>query len=181
MRVQTGVVANFALFQTGWFACVLGAATGRPWMGTGVAAAIVGWHVISAVRPALELKLIALIVVLGALWDSLLVTLGWITYPAGTLVHGAAPHWILALWALFATTLNVSLRWLKQRLLLAAVLGGVLGPLSYWAAVRLGAAVFAQPLPAVVALAAGWALIMPVLMALSCRYDGIPRVREAAQ
>ena len=167
------MIANIVMFQVGWFACVLGAAKGLPWLGTGVTVAVLAWHVMRAARPAEELKLVAVVLLIGAVWDSLLVSLGWIAYPEGTLIAGAAPHWILALWVLFATTLNVSMRWLKQRPLIAFLLGAVCGPLSYWGAVRLGAVTFTQPTTAVIALAVGWALIMPALMMLSKRFDGI--------
>ena len=167
------VIANFVLFQAGWFACVLGAAYGWPWIGTVAVAAIIAWHLCSAVQPAQEAKLIVLALLIGAFWDSVLVTLGWIAYPVGTLVAGTAPHWILALWALFAIALNVSMRWLKQRLWLAVLLGAVCGPLSYWAAVRLGAVQFVEPVRIVIAIAMGWGIIMPLLMLLSRRYDGM--------
>jgi hypothetical protein len=167
------VILNVVLFQAGWFACVLGAAHGQPWAGTALAAAIVAWHALRAVKPVQELKLIGIVVLLGAVWDSVLVMAGWIAYPAGTVIDGAAPHWILALWALFATTLNISMRWLRQRVLLAVILGAIGGPLSYWAAAGLGAATFAEPVPIVIALALGWALIMPALVAFAQRYDGI--------
>ncbi len=170
---HTSVAANIVLFQVGWFACVLGAAQGHPWIGAVAAAVIVGWHVWRAAQPPQEFNLIVSVIILGTLWDSLLVMLGWISYTSGTLIAGAAPYWIVALWALFATSLNVSLRWLKQRLPWAALLGAISGPLSYWAASRLGAAHFVEPLYIVPALAIGWALIMPALMLLSRWYDGI--------
>jgi Protein of unknown function (DUF2878) len=173
------VIANFVLFQAGWFACVLGAAHGWPWIGTAVVAAIIVWHLWSAAQPAQEAKLIAMALLIGASWDSVLVMLGWIAYPAGTLIAGAAPHWILALWALFATALNVSMRWLKQRLLLAVALGVICGPLSYWGAARLGAVEFIDPVRIVIALAVGWGLIMPALMRLSRRYDGMTAPEKA--
>ena len=178
---KAAVITNFVLFQLGWFACVLGAAQGYPWAGTLVAVAIVAWHIRSAARPAAEVSLLVQVVLIGAVWDSLLVMLGWIAYPSGTLLTGTAPHWILALWALFATSLNVSMRWLKGRWLLAALMGGVCGPLSYWAAVRLGAVQFVHPAQVIVALAVGWALIMPALMLLSQRNDGFaPRTEGAS-
>jgi hypothetical protein len=167
------VVANFVLFQAGWFACVLGAAYNRAWVGTAVVAVIVAYHLANAPQPAQESKLVATAVLIGGLWDSALVTLGWVSYPTGTLIAGTAPHWILALWALFATALNVTMRWLKQRMLLAVLLGAVCGPLSYWAAVRFGAVQFVDPPRILTALAVGWALIMPALMRLSLRYDGM--------
>ncbi len=35
------LLLNFAAFQIGWFACVLGAANGFPWLGPVVVAAVV--------------------------------------------------------------------------------------------------------------------------------------------
>jgi hypothetical protein len=167
------LIANFVAFQAGWFACVLGGAQGWPWTGTAIAAAIVAGHVASARRPLEEFKLAAVAVLIGAVWDSSLVALGWTAYASGTLLPGTAPNWILALWALFATTLNVSFRWLHGRWLLAAFLGAVAGPLSYWAGVRLGAVRFVEPVSAVIALAVGWAVLMPALLALTRRYNGM--------
>ena len=98
---------------------------------------------------------------------------GVLQFHTGAFIAGVAPHWILALWALFATTLNVSLSWLRGRWLLAAVLGAIAGPLSYWGGAKLGALVLVQPLPAVVAMAIEWAIAMPLLMRLAQRFDGV--------
>ena len=169
---RTRVVVNFVAFQAGWFACVLGAAHGRPAAGTLIAAILVAGHVMFSPRPAQELKLIGVALGIGLLWDSALVTLGWIDFTSGFVVAGLAPHWILALWALFAMTLNVSLGWLKKRLGVAALLGAISGPLAYWGGVRLGAVTFVNPLLAVIALSAGWAAITPALAFLARRFDG---------
>ena len=167
------VVANFLAFQIGWFSCVLGAAHDLPWAGTAVAAAIVAAHIGSAARPLQELKLVAIALLIGTAWDSALVTLGWLDFRSGFFIEGMAPHWILALWALFAMTLNVSLAWMKTHLTAAVVLGAIAGPLAYWGGVRLGAVSFVEPMPAVVALSIGWALFTPLLAVLARRYDGI--------
>lgn len=171
-RTTTSLIVNVAAFQVGWFACVLGAARGWPWAGTALAAVIVAWHAARAARPEQELKLIGLALLIGALFDSTLALLGWLTFASGTLIQGTAPHWILAMWALFATTLNVSLNWLKGRFLIAALLGGIAGPLSYWAGERLGAVVLVDPGLALGALGVGWAIMMPALTELARRYDG---------
>jgi len=165
-------VINFALMQAGWFACVLGAAHGLPWLGTGAAIAIVAWHAARAARPAEELKLIALVTLAGGTYDSLLTAAGWVAFPNGQFAPWLAPHWIFALWALFATGLNVSLAWLKGRWWLAAAVGGVASPLSYWAGVRLGAATFIEPPLMFAALALGWAVILPAILRLARRYNG---------
>ena len=49
---------NFAAFQLGWFACVLGGANQMPWLGTLVAALIISWHLSLAQRPGRELTLL---------------------------------------------------------------------------------------------------------------------------
>jgi Protein of unknown function (DUF2878) len=170
------VLVNFLAFQAGWFACVLGAARGWPWTGTALAAAAVILHLWRAARPAEELKLVAIAVVIGVAWDSLLINLDLVDFPTGTVVDGFAPQWILALWALFATTLNVSLRWLQDRLLVAVVLGAVAGPLSYWAGARLGALGLLDPVPALVALAIGWAVMTPLLLEMARHHDGVNAV-----
>jgi Protein of unknown function (DUF2878) len=167
------LLLNFVAFQLGWFACVVGAARGWPVTGTAIATVIVAWHIVRAARPAEELKLIVVALLLGALWDSSLSALGLLDFTSGTRLVGLAPPWILALWALFATTLNLSLEWLKQRWLLAALLGAVAGPLSYWAGVRLGAVQFVAPWLVLTVLSIGWALMTPLLVVVASRYDGI--------
>lgn len=170
------LIVNIVAFQVGWFACVLGAAQGWPLAGAALALVIAVWHTARAARPAQEAKLIVAAVLIGAAWDSSLAALGWLSF-VSVITDAMAPPWILGLWALFATTLNVSLNWLKGRWLVAALLGGIAGPLSYWAGARLGAVVLVEPVPALVALSIGWAILMPLLMALARRYDGIHGTR----
>ena len=174
------LLANVLVFQIGWFACVLGGAYGLPWIGTGIALVIVAWHLTHAVRPKQELLLVLSAAAIGALFDSLLVAFGWLAYPSGTLIAGTAPHWIVALWMLFAITLNLSLAWLKRRLFIAVLFGAVGGPLAYLGGAKLGALSFVAPTPALIALAVGWALFTPVLVNLSLRFDGFVTHLDAA-
>jgi hypothetical protein len=167
------VLINFVAFQIGWFACVLGGAQGLPWLGTAVALAIVGWHVGRASRPRTELALVVTAAAIGAVWDSALVALGFLQYPHGTLLEGTAPHWIVALWMLFATTLNVSLRWLQEHMALASLCGALAGPFAYIAGQRLGGVVIPDVTLAVGTLALGWAAFTPLLLLLAKRINGI--------
>jgi hypothetical protein len=172
---------NFVLLQAGWFGIVLGAAHGHAAWGAAAAVVIVGWHLAIVARPALEAQLVAAVLLLGLVFDSLALQTGWVSYVTGEGVGSLAPYWMLALWGLFATALNVPLRWLKGRWMLAAVLGAVSGPLSYVAGVKLGAAAFADTTAAIVMLAIGWAAVMPALVALGMRFDGVvPADRGAA-
>jgi len=165
------LVLNVIAFQFGWFACVLGAAHDQPWLGSAVVAVLVAVHLATAVQPALEARLVAVALVIGVVWETLLLACGWIEYSTGVIWAGVAPLWIVLLWALFAITLNSSLAWLKGRLLVAAVFGAVGGPLAYWGGVRLGALVFVEPLFAVIALTIGWAVLTPLLVVLAQRFE----------
>jgi hypothetical protein len=166
------VVINVVLYQLGWFACVLGAAHGLPWIGPLAATAIIGWHLAHAARAQRELALVACAVLLGALFDTLLVQTGWIRFSAGALIAGTAPCWMMALWAIFATTLNVSLRSLRAHPGLALILGALGGPLAYFAGARLGAITLVAAGPALGAIALGWAVLTPVLLLAARRFDG---------
>jgi hypothetical protein len=73
----------------------------------------------------------------------------------------------------FATTLNVSLIWLRQRWFLAAMLGAIAGPVSFFLGHRLGGVEFSQPWTSLLILALGWAVLMPLLMALAERFDSM--------
>lgn len=163
---------NVILFQVAWFACVLGAAHGAPWLGTVAAGIAVAWHLGRAAQPMPEAKLVAGAAVLGALFETLLARSGWIRFDADALLAGMVPYFMVALWAVFATTLNVSLRWLRPRLALAALLGAIGGPTAYYSGVRLGAIEFTAAVPALGAIAIGWAILAPALLGAARRFDG---------
>jgi len=167
------LVANFVSFQAGWFACVLGAANNFPWLGCAVAAVLVGAHIAVCRRPLTELKLIAIALLIGLLWESLLLNLGWLDFHSGKVVAGLAPPWIVIMWALFAMTLNVSLAWMRGRLLIAALFGALGGPLAYWGGAQLGAVILVETVPALVALSIGWGVLTPLLVRLAQRFDGM--------
>jgi hypothetical protein len=166
------IFLNFIAFQVGWFSSVLGAAKEMPWLGPLVLIGVVIIHLRQAHRPELEVGLIIACGVIGAHFDSILVALGWVTYASGYISTSLAPYWIVTMWMLFATTLNRSMGWLKGKLMLATVLGGIAGPMSYIAGQKLGGMQFVEPVAALVFLAVGWAAVMPVLMILASRLDG---------
>jgi len=175
------LVINIIAFQIGWFACVLGAANALPLLGPAVVAGAVALHLSRSSRPAQELALIVVAGVLGAVWDSALVATGWILYPSGNLISGFAPYWIVAMWMLFATTLNVSLRWLHNRIALAIIVGGISGPLAFYAGAELGGVTFVDQRAGLIALAAGWAVMLPLLSEIAIRLDGITVRSEQAR
>lgn len=164
-------LCTMALFQGAWFACITFASREQPaWAFIApVAAATLMLTTSDKVRA--DLVLVAAAVVLGLAWDTLALQAGWIDYGAPGPWPAVAPAWILALWAQLATVLRAPLHWMHSRPWLAALLGGIGGPLSYAAAQRLGACRFDDPAQALVALAIGWALITPLLVGLAGRLD----------
>ena len=155
------VAANFVLYQIAWFACVLGGAHGLPWVGVAVTAGAIAIHLAAAPSPRRDGALILSVAGIGALWDGLLVGLGLLQYPSGMILPWLAPVWIIAMWAGFATTLPLSLRWLLGRWRLAALFGALGGPLAFYAGMKLGAVAFPDPIAALATLAVGWAILMP--------------------
>lgn len=179
MKLSTTlIVSNFLLFQIGWFACVWSAAAHQPWIGPLVTMGVVVVHVLRASMPQAELKLVALALAIGLVFDSFLVWQGWLQYFSGMVLPNVAPYWIVALWGLFATLLNVSLRWMSGRRVIAALLGAVGGPAAYYGGLRLGALEFGNMRAGLVALAIGWAVLTPLLFALSARLDGYAGLLE---
>jgi hypothetical protein len=164
----------FVFGQIGWFACVLGAAHGVAWAGILVAVVLIVLHLLRVARPVPEIKFIATVVLIGGVWENTTVALGLLAYP-GMPVHGWAPLWLLALWGLFAAQANTTYQWLKKRLWLAALLGAFAGPISFHAGAALGAVYFLKLWPAVAALTVGWALLLPLLIVLGSRWDGVHR------
>jgi hypothetical protein len=169
------LVMNVLLSQIAWFGAVLAAARGLPWLGVIAVIGVVAWHLGRARQPAREIGLVALALAMGAVFETLLVQAGLLRFEGGALLAGTAPVWMVALWANFATTLNVSLRALRSRLLAAALLGAVGAPLAYVGGQKLGAVQFLEPASAVAAIAAGWALLTPVLFLAARRFDGFAR------
>lgn len=162
-------MVNFVLFQAGWFACVLGGAYGLAGTPVAVAAALIAVHILlfSANRRR-EVSLVLMVALIGFCMDSANLACGVFALRDEPRFPYLCPPWLTALWGLFATTLRGSLGWLAGRYGLAALLGAAGGPLSYWGGAELGAVTLpAAEARSLVALAAGWAIVMPLLVRLA--------------
>jgi hypothetical protein len=170
--VNRAVVMNVVAYQCAWFACVLGAAAQHPAIGMIMVAGVIAWHLRSAPEPRRELRLIGVAVLCGLAFETVLAASGWVRMEPSPILGKLTPLWMVALWAAFATTLNVSLRAFRARYLLSAVLAGIGAPLAYHAGAGLGALHWVEPAPALVLIAVGWAMLMPLLMNAAQRFDG---------
>lgn len=164
------LLPNLVLFQIGWFAAALGAANGVDWLGPLVIASVVAFHLYRAPDLKRETGLMLLVVLVGLIFESLLALTGWVAYPGHDAVF--APLWMVALWANFATTLNLALRNLRTRAWLLGLLGLFGGPLAYWAGANLGAMTWLSVWPTLLFIGLGWAALLPVLGRLALLVDG---------
>lgn len=166
MRAALNIVQS----QVGWFALVLSAAAGRPWIGLAVATVLITLHVAQAGDPHREVWLMLIAAAVGAIADTLLVQVGLLSF-ASSEIPDVSPTWMIALWMIFATTLRHSLSWLQSRLILAALIAAAGGPLAYAAGAQLGAVRVAEAPSAYLAIGAVWAIALPALLWAAQRLD----------
>jgi len=162
------LLLNMIALQVGWFSCVLGAAHGYPWLGPPVVFGLIVLHMILSKPRSLEFFLVMSAIAVGLILDSLLVVAGAFSPKRLVLPSPLTTIWMLALWANFATTLNVSLRRLQEHAYVAAALGAVFGPLAYYSGARFGAADIHDPLAvSLLLIAVAWGIATPALLLLA--------------
>ncbi len=79
------------------------------------------------------------------------------------------PLWMMILWAAFAGSFTASFSWLKNKYILAALLGGIFGPIAYYSGSQFGAI---EPISALGLFLVGllWLVSMPIMLRLSLRF-----------
>ena len=70
-------------------------------------------HLLSSKDFEKELWFLTMTLFVAIGWENLLVSSGALTYASSEIAFGAAPAWILMLWLVFATTMNVGMQWLR--------------------------------------------------------------------
>ena len=163
-------LVNYALYQIGWFACVLGAASQRPWTGCLIGTILVGVHLALCVERALEVQLVVLATAVGAAVEMIQIAAGTYRFTSGTVTDALPPPWLLAMWAQFATTFRFSLRSVVMRPVLAVLFGAAGGPIAFLAGERLGAVTLLPPLGhSLLRLSISWAVALVVFSAVVLR------------
>ena len=173
--MRGGHVTNLLAFGIGWFACVVGAANGTPSYGIAVAAMLLALNILVAEDPIREARIIVTVGALGFVIDTMLASAGIFVFdPRTSNPSWLCPIWLVAIWMMFASTLTASLAWLAARGVIAAIVGAVAGPFSYFAAAKMGAiAIPGRVAPRVAILAIVWAVVLPGLLRFANR-RGIP-------
>jgi len=174
-RLAAARLVNLALYQAGWFVCVLGGAHGWPWLGVVAGLALVLAHLALVERRVEEAKFVALAAVAGTAIDSAQQAAGTVAFPSGHYAGWLCPAWLTVLWAQVATLPGHSLAWLAGRPIVSALLGAVGGPLAFLAGERLGGVTFPQGRTVGCAvLALVWGVAFPLLMRVSERSGTFP-------
>lgn len=157
-------IANFVLFQVGWFTCIFGGASGHVVASVLFSLALVAISVWQTPFKKNALALFGKIGLYGLVGDTLLLQLGFLEFNSPVPFAFLSPMWMWTLWILFASTLNQSMAWLLGKPLMGALLGVIFGPLSYIAGVELGAASWGNKLQAIVLIGLIWAIGMPIFL-----------------
>jgi hypothetical protein len=160
---MTKNIKNLVLFKLGWVACVAFAAAGDPGLATLAVAAVVAAHLVAVPAAIKEAALLASAGAIGMAWESLLVSFGLVSYPGSASDASFAPYWIVAMWVLFATTINHGLAWTKRSWYVASIAGLIGGPLAFLGGANLGAVEFENTVAAMLAIGIGWAILLPAL------------------
>lgn len=152
-------ILNFALFQAGWFACVIYPNSFGPVL---VLFLLLFHFIFISQNRFTELQFIGLGTVIGSLLDGLWFRLGVLDDGTGAVL--LTPPWLVAMWAIFMTTLSHSLNWISRKIWLAFVLAPFAGTFAYWSASKMGAVQFPELALSLTALAFGWLVVFPALL-----------------
>jgi uncharacterized protein DUF2878 len=169
--MRGGHVTNFLAFGIGWFACVVGAANGTPSYGIAVAAMLLAVNILVAEDALHEARVIVTVGALGFVIDSMIALAGIFVFdPHTSNPAWLSPIWLVALWMIFGSTLTALLAWLAARGAIAAIVGAIAGPLSYFAAAKMGALAIPAPVaPRSAIIAIVWAVVLPGLLRFANR------------
>ncbi len=160
---------GFVGYQGVWLIAVIGAGHDLWWPGPLALLPFAVWQITRSPQPRAELRLLLAVGLLGCLLDSLYAGSGVLAFAAALPTPVLAPIWIIAIWMAFALTLTSTFRFLDGYPWLAALLGAAGAPLAYLAAARGWHAVTFPhgEATAMAALAAGWALVLPIALWLA--------------
>ena len=154
-------LVNYALYQVGWFACVLGASWRSPGVGLSIALVLIGAHLVLSSERHVEVGLVLFATVVGAAVEVFQIAAGTYHFTSVPVNGVWPPPWLLAMWAQLATTFRFSLRRVSAQPLPAALFGAAGGPIAFIAGQRLGAVTLLPPVThGLLRLSLTWAIAL---------------------
>lgn len=166
---QPSLLRNLAyavVWQLAWFAGVIPAGKGLPWVGllaTIPVLLIAGWG-----RWPRALYVSGVSIAVGVATDAVLGLSGAANYPGGLLDGHLSPPWMWMLWIQLGLGLDLCLAWLRRRWWLPVLFGALGSPGAYLGGVAFGA--LAAPAGHVVlgiAVGVAYAIALPLLVRLT--------------
>jgi len=169
LRLLKTRLLTIVLEYVGWILCLAKVIQGEPYEGVFIVFLLLCLHIATKQNRLEEVILILTVALMGTLIDSSYIWLGMMKYSGEyPFAPWIAPLWVSALWGQFATGINYSFAWFRQRIPLAACFGAFFAPLSYSFAVRVGAGEFlVSRLEAMGIIAVVWTLVFPTCFYIS--------------
>lgn len=165
-------LVNIAIFQVGWFACVISMSAQLQWVAVMAVFVSIAIHLLLSPSSAHDFRLVIFAGIIGLVVDSLLIS-QHIFVPSHSGTPNFAPPWLVGLWMLFGITLNHSMKWFNNHLLLAALAGLIFAPLAYWAGERFEVLQIAPgaetQFVSLLIIGACWFVLTPMLLLASRR------------
>jgi len=133
---------NVAFFYIYWWLCFIGASNHSYYYGPVSVLVYFLIHFYFIKNKVLEFKYISFCIILGFLIETLMLRMSFISYN-GLLSEkfSIAPIWIILLWGGFGSTIFHSFKWILTRYYVAFFLGGLVTPIFYFFADKIGAIV----------------------------------------
>lgn len=158
------MIVNALIFNVNWFGLILFGNAFIP-----ISVATILYHIYKCSNRNQEILLISFVTIVGIGCDTLLTDMGIFVFANQPLF---IPMWLAVLWASFATTINHSLSFMKNRPLIQVVFAGFGGPSSYFAGQRLGSVEFGFNLPvSLVVLSIIWIVLFSLFTSFSRSWE----------
>lgn len=164
-------LASFVIFDFVWLSAVLGR---ENWIWLTLLLIVAMFA--ATPKQLWQRRYAFMIIVAAGLGAELLTVTGGVIQFTGT---EWLPAWLILLWFGFAGMALMMFDWLRGRAWLAAILGGVFGPITYFAGTRIGAAELqVEPAIAATVYIGMWALLMVLVARLVSPIVNSPKTSE---
>lgn len=162
------IVLNVLLLNLLWFASVLGAANQMLWLPLLMLLLLMVVVFIYQGFIKQDIKIIAMSLFCGLLFDGFLAGQGIISYAAP--LHDISyfpPVWILMLWVGFGATVRVGMQWLLKNSMIGGAFILIGAPLSYYSAAKLNAVVINDFWQAMTFISISWLMYFILLVQIT--------------
>ena len=160
------------MFYIYWYLCLLGPSKENYYLGPTIGLLYFCFHFVVVDRKKDDFKIFILCGFLGMFFESVLQYTGFIIYK-GILMNSFSiiPFWVLILWLGFGLTVLHSFKWFFKKNVISSIIGGLITPLIYISAHKIGSVTLAYNLGySYIILAVLWIFIFFFINIIVDRY-----------